>query len=97
MGRWYMGAWWLRSCDVLVGTTPGASDWNKRNVAAPVADFEQIQQMLEAHLLMGAEFSLAGNRLANAQQYLLCGGYGAAQNELRFLPRSLEHGYRITS
>jgi hypothetical protein len=56
----------------------------------PVADFEQMRQLLETLPLPSAEFSLAVNRLANAQHYLGAGEDGAARYELRLLLRSLE-------
>ncbi len=56
----------------------------------PIADFEQIRQMLEALPLASAEFSLAVNRLTNAQKYLRSGEYGAARYELHLLLRSLK-------
>jgi len=56
----------------------------------PVADFEQIRQLLEALPLASAEFGLAVNRLTNARHYLHSGEYGAARYELHLLLRSLE-------
>ncbi len=51
----------------------------------PVRGFEQVRQALEAMPLASAEFSLAVNRLANAQRYLKSGEPGAALFELRLL------------
>jgi hypothetical protein len=51
--------------------------------------FEQLRIRLEALPLDSTEFSLAANRLANAQHYLDCGEPGAARYELRLLRRSL--------
>jgi hypothetical protein len=48
--------------------------------------------MLEALPLTSAEFSLAANRLANAQHYLESGECGGARYELCLL-----HGYPLAS
>jgi hypothetical protein len=55
-----------------------------------VGGFEQTRQILEALPLTSTEFSLAVNRLANAQRYVQYGEHGAARYELRLLRRSLE-------
>jgi hypothetical protein len=55
----------------------------------PIAGIEQIGRMLEALPLGNAEFSLAVNRLANAQHYLQSGEPGAARYELHLLRQSL--------
>lgn len=52
--------------------------------------FEQARQDLETLALTNEEFSLAVNRLANAQHYLRGGERGAACFELRLLLQSLE-------
>ena len=56
----------------------------------PAGRFRQLRLWLEALQLDTADFSLAVNRLANAQCYLKSGEHGAARYELRLLRRSLE-------
>jgi hypothetical protein len=54
-----------------------------------IAVFSRMCRLLEALPLASAEFSVALNRLANAQRYLRDGECGAARYELRLLQRSL--------
>jgi hypothetical protein len=58
----------------------------------PVADFEQLRRLLESLPLASAEYSVAVNRLTNAQNYLRSGEHGAARYELHLLLWSLETG-----
>ena len=55
----------------------------------PVAAFEEVRQILEALPLASADFSLAMNRLANAEHYLQSGERGAARYELHLLRQGL--------
>jgi hypothetical protein len=58
--------------------------------ALPVTSVSPLRDLLEALPLDSVEFSLAKNRLANAEHYLKVGEYGAARFELRLLRQSLE-------